>query len=103
LLCIKSIDSSVTNVYELAYDVTTKKALEYLKIDNFECIITGMQLLKATLILAKRLPIAMATPRVQGLCVMMTELLELCLSKDHRLHSPVFGDDSNVSIMVCSS
>lgn len=72
--------------------------MEYLNIDNLECLITGMQLFKATLILAKRLPPADAAPKVQALCTLMTELLELCLSEDYRLDVPGLPDYSKVSV-----
>lgn len=84
----------------LAYEATTVMALEYLNIENLECIITGMQLLKANLILAKRLPPSVAAQKVQALCTLITELLELCLNEDYHLDAPDFPDYSKVSVMV---
>ncbi|KAJ2961625.1 hypothetical protein NQZ79_g3168 [Umbelopsis isabellina] len=83
-----------------AYEATTVMALEYLNIENLECIITGMQLLKANLILAKRLPPSVAAQKVQALCTLMTELLELCLNEDYHLDAPDFPDYSKLQTLL---
>ncbi|KAG2184991.1 hypothetical protein INT43_000904 [Umbelopsis isabellina] len=94
------VDSNSDLAISKAHEATTVKALEYLNIDNLECIITGMQLLKATLILAKRLPPSVAAPKVQALCILMTELLELCLNEDYRLDVPDFQDYSELQTLL---
>lgn len=53
--------------------------MELLDSDRFEGAITGMHLLRISLILAKRQPSQIAIPNVQERTKQMIELLQLCM------------------------